>query len=90
MILHQIASKLSNVFNKHCADPITASAEAQPIIEELYESLGGCDLCFGRGYNMLMEICTCDRGKQLQGFIKNQGQMPELHPPDQDTRYKEE
>lgn len=74
MILHVTASKLANVFRKYCSDPRGAAKEAEPIIDELYKSLGGCDICFGRGYVLLGELydyCKCPRGKQLLKFVEN-------------------
>jgi hypothetical protein len=82
MILHQLASKLTNVFQKYCSDPQAAANEATPIVEQLFQSLGGCDLCFGRGYTINMELCSCSRAAQLAEFIKHKGAMPETHPPD--------
>lgn len=74
MILHQTASRLANVFNKHCKNPNLASQEAQEIIDDLYNSLGGCDVCFGKGYAIIgdeYDYCPCERGKHLEQFIKN-------------------
>jgi len=73
MILHEIASKLANVFNKWCKDPQSAALEAEPIINELYRSLGGCDFCYGRGYILLepeYDYCKCERGRQLEKFVE--------------------
>lgn len=81
MILHPISSKLANVFNKHCANPGAAAIEAEPIINEMYSSLGGCDLCFGKGYNIHMQFCECSRANSLKSFIKNMDTIPETHPP---------
>lgn len=74
MILHETASKLSNVFMRYCKDPQAATKEAEPVVQELYDSLGGCDTCFGRGYILIGEAydyCNCKRGKQLEKFIEN-------------------
>ena len=81
MILHPIISKLANVFNKHCMNPGAASLEDEPIINEMYSSLGGCDLCFGKGYNINMQFCECPRAASLKRFIQNVDEMPETHPP---------
>lgn len=80
MILHPISSKLANVFNKYCVNPGAAAVEAEPIINEMYSSLGGCDLCFGKGYNIHMQFCECPRADALRGFIKNVDTMPETNP----------
>lgn len=74
MILHETASKLANVFQRYCADPQAAAKEAEPVVNELYKSLGGCDLCYGRGYVTIgdqYDYCECARGKQLKKFIEN-------------------
>lgn len=74
MILHATASRLANVFQRYCRDPRGATKESEPIINELYKALGGCDICFGRGYVLLGEeydYCRCTRGKQLKKFVEN-------------------
>lgn len=74
MILHPIASKLTNVFMRYCKDPQGAAKEAEPIIQELYDSLSGCDDCFGAGYIIMGDIydyCRCKRGKSLSKFVEN-------------------
>lgn len=74
MILLQTANRLANVFNKHCKNPTLAAEEAEPIINDLFDSLGGCDLCFGAGYVIIGEdydYCKCRRGKSLEKFIEN-------------------
>lgn len=74
MILNATATRLANVFQRYCKDPRGAAKEAEPIIDELYKALGGCDTCFGRGYILLGEeydYDTCPRGKQLKKFVEN-------------------
>jgi len=72
MILLQTANRLANVFQRHCKNPTLASQEAKEIIDDLYEALGGCDVCFGKGYNLIgeaYEYCDCNRGKALEKFV---------------------
>lgn len=73
MILHQTANRLANVFNKHCKNPTLASQEAKEIIDDLYDSLGGCDLCMGSGIILIdgYQLCDCRRGDQLKNFIEH-------------------
>jgi len=56
-----------------------AYVELDKAIDEAFQSFGGCDDCYGKGY--LAEIssdhqevvlfCTCDRGKQLKRLIES-------------------
>lgn len=80
MILDALASKLANVFQKHCTSPQDAIAEAKPIIDDIYKSLGGCEICYGKGYKLIgdnWDYCECDRGKGLKGFIEGRDDNPD-------------
>lgn len=52
----------------------TQQSEAKEIIRELLGTLGACDYCFGKGYNLEgreTNICDCDRGLTLRSMIND-------------------
>lgn len=78
MILNQLTARLSNVFQKYAKNNISAMAaarECEDIIDDIFASLGGCNLCMGTGYIILdsYDVCVCPRGKALKGFMEHYG-----------------
>lgn len=72
--LHQLKVKLLNALTTGEEDLIDST------IDEIFDAMGGCEKCFGRGYLVIHKtgkLCDCERAEQLKGFIKNYG-MPKL------------
>ena len=76
--LHQLKIKLLSDINSHYSlnDASSAKSVAQEIdwdIDTIFDALGGCEICFGRGYLITDDIgkfCTCERSDRLRGFLK--------------------
>lgn len=75
MILNQLTARLSNVFQKYAknnTNAMAAAKECEDIVDSIFESLGACNDCMGKGYILIdgYHLCSCDRGKTLKSFIR--------------------
>ncbi len=59
-------------------DSINETSYGEGEVEKSKKAFGGCELCFGKGYNtqligkeIKMNTCKCDRGTQLDKVIEN-------------------
>lgn len=76
MILNQLTARLSNVIQKYAKNNISAqeaAKECEQIVDDIFASLGGCELCFGAGWMLIdaYQICECKRGEALRGFVEH-------------------
>lgn len=75
-MLNELTARLSNVFQvyaKNNTNAMLAAKECEDIVNDIFDSLGACELCAGAGYVIVddYQLCSCRRGTALKGFIKH-------------------
>lgn len=75
-MLNELTARLANVFQvyaKNNTSAMEAAKECENIIDDLFASLGGCELCYGAGWILIdgYVICDCKRGMALEGFMEH-------------------
>lgn len=65
--LHQLRIKLLNALEASNVGLVDST------IDEIFQALGGCELCLGSGYlasGKSLRYCNCERAERLKGFVK--------------------
>lgn len=75
-MLNELTARLANVFQvyaKNNTSATEAAKECEEIVDEIFESLGGCNDCLGKGYILIdgYHLCPCARGNSLGQFINH-------------------
>lgn len=75
-MLNELTARLANVFQvyaKNNTNAMEAARECEEIVDDIFASLGGCELCLGAGWVLVdaYQICECPRGEALKGFMQH-------------------